>query len=399
MFHRTRLPILALTLLALVLSACSGAEQTQTVFTSNPLLDEAITAVETTIDDGSTTAETVSTDATLGQDPAAQSSPTLQADSSLQAQEDAFVALYKQTNPGVVAIFVGDGQGSGFVIDTNGHIVTNNHVVVGGGTITVQFHDGTTRDAELIGTDPDSDLAVIKVDPTTVELSPLPLADSDVLEVGEVVLAIGSPFGLANTLTTGIISGLNRLFPGAQSPDGSYYNIPDIIQTDAAINPGNSGGPLLNLEGEVIGVNTAIESPVRGSSGVGFAVPSNVVSAVVPDLISFGSVQNAWIGISGGELNSALAQELGLDVNQRGIVISEVIAGGPAAQAGLQGMAIDGTTVGDIIVGINGQEVVTFSDLLGYIVTDAGVGDTVTLSVLRNGQIVDVAVVLAARPS
>ncbi len=399
MFHRTRLPILALTLLALVLSACSGAEQTQTVFTSNPLLDEAITAVETTIDDGSTTAETVSTDATLGQDPAAQSSPTLQADSSLQAQEDTFVALYKQTNPGVVAIFVGDGQGSGFVIDANGHIVTNNHVVVGGGIITVQFHDGTTRDAELIGTDPDSDLAVIKVDPTTVELSPLPLADSDVLEVGEVVLAIGSPFGLANTLTTGIISGLNRLFPGAQSPDGSYYNIPDIIQTDAAINPGNSGGPLLNLEGEVIGVNTAIESPVRGSSGVGFAVPSNVVSAVVPDLISFGSVQNAWIGISGGELNSALAQELGLDVNQRGIVISEVIAGGPAAQAGLQGMAIDGTTVGDIIVGINGQEVVTFSDLLGYIVTDAGVGDTVTLSVLRNGQIVDVAVVLAARPS
>ena len=313
--------------------------------------------------------------------------------------EQAFISVFENANQSVVSVGMVDGEGSGFVYDENGHIVTNNHVVVGATEIVVTFADGSQLDARVVGTAPDSDLAVIKVNAQRGELRPLPLGDSNKLRVGQIVVAIGSPFGLENTLTTGIVSGLDRLFPGAQAPGGGTYNIPNIIQTDAAINPGNSGGPLLDLHGAVIGVNTAIESPVRGSSGVGFAVPSNVVAVVVPQLINSGEVSTPWLGISGSELNDSMAQSLGLDPITRGIAIGEVIAGGPAEAAGLRAADISGTSAGDVIIAIDKQEVRAFDDLLGYIVEKTTVGQTVELEVLRNGQIETISLTLQARPS
>jgi serine protease Do len=313
--------------------------------------------------------------------------------------EEAFIQLFEQISPSVVHIGVNNGQGSGFVYDADGFIVTNNHVVSGARNIFVAFPDGTDFEATLVGADPGSDLAVLKIDVQPGQLTALPLADSDDLRVGQLVLAVGSPFGLANTLTTGIISGLNRLFPGAEAPGGGSYNIPDIIQTDAAINPGNSGGPLLDTRGRVIGVNTAIESPVRGSSGVGFAVPSNVVAVVVPQLMGGGSVSTPWLGVSGTELNAALAESLSLDRDQRGIVLAAVIAGGPAEAAGIiPGDPATGLG-GDVIVGIDGQEVREFDDLLGYIVGKTAVGQTVDLDILRDGELIVVPVILGERPS
>jgi len=316
------------------------------------------------------------------------------------AHEQAFIDVYETSSPSVVHIGVADGEGSGFVFDNNGHIVTNNHVVAtSNGDIVVRFSDGSQKDASIVGTAPDSDLAVLKVDADPGELRPLPLGDSNDLKVGQIVVAIGSPFGLENTLTTGIVSGLDRLFPGAQAPGGGTYNIPNIIQTDAAINPGNSGGPLLDLHGNLIGVNTAIESPVRGSSGVGFAVPSNVVAVVVPQLINGGRVATPWLGISGTELNGTLAENLGLDPTTRGIVIGEVIVGGPAAAAGLQAADATGTSAGDIIVGVDGNMVRAFDDLLGYIVEETTVGQTINVEVLRDGQVETIPLTLQARPS
>lgn len=307
------------------------------------------------------------------------------------AQEQAFVQLFERTNPGVVNVQLTNGQGSGFVIDTQGHIVTNNHVVADGGPVRAIFSDGSIADATVIGTDPQSDLAVIKVNVPANELSPVPLGNSDALKVGQFVIAIGTPFGLESTMTTGIVSGLSRSLPGGASAGAGRYQVPDVIQTDAAINPGNSGGPLLDLNGNVIGVNTAIESPVRGSSGVGFAVPVNVVKAVVPQLIENGRVQHPWLGISGGTLTPPVAEERGLDPDLGGVVVSTVTAGGPAAQAGLQAE--------DIIIAVDGREVNEFDDLLGYIVQHATVGQTLELQVLRNGQSQFIGVTLQPRPT
>lgn len=313
----------------------------------------------------------------------------------LSAREQALVNLFETVNPAVVNIAIGSGEGSGFVIDAeNGYIVTNNHVVAGGGSIVVTFSDGTELPSQIIGTDPASDLAVIQIDAEAKALTAVSLADSDALKVGQTVVAIGSPFGLQSSMTTGIVSGLDRLFPGAISPSGAVYQIPDIIQTDAAVNPGNSGGPLLNLQGQVIGVNTAIESPVRGSSGIGYAIPANIVSNVVPQLIANGQAQHPWLGISGGTLTAQLAQQLGLSETQKGILVREVVAGGPAAEAGLRG----GNNP-DIIVGIDGETVTDFDDLLGYIVQDTAVGQTVQLQVLRDGQVQTVPLTLLARPA
>lgn len=326
-------------------------------------------------------------------------SPVAAADQLLFAHEEAFIDLYERVNNSVVHVGVDDGQGSGFVISEAGYIVTNNHVVALANSIVITFADGEQLDAEVVGTDPDSDLAVLKVDPKPGQLKAVNLADSNELRVGQLVVAIGSPFGLANTLTTGVISGLDRQFPGAEAPGGGRYSIPDIIQTDAAINPGNSGGPLLDMRGYVIGVNTAIESPVRGSSGVGFAVPSNVVAVVVPQLIDSGEVAHPWLGISGSELNASLAESLGLDRSQRGIAIGDVIAGGPSEEAGLRAANQATGLGGDVIIGIEGEEVKEFDDLLGYIVEKATVGQTIDLLVLRDGEEITVSVTLGARPN
>ncbi|NPV66631.1 MAG: trypsin-like serine protease [Anaerolineae bacterium] len=300
------------------------------------------------------------------------------------------------------------GQGSGFVYDRDGHIVTNYHVAGEADQIRVIFHDGTTVNAELVGADPDSDLAVIKVDPAKApELRPLPLGDSDALQVGQMVVAIGNPFGLSGTMTSGIISALGRMLPSqAATADGNRFNITDIIQTDAAINPGNSGGPLLNLSGEVIGVNTAIESTTRQNAGIGFAVPSKTVSRVVPVLIAEGHFAHPWLGISGSTVNDTIREAMNLPDDQTGVLIATVDNTGPAARAGLLGSSrearVDDTTIrvgGDIIVSVDGHPVVTFDDLLDYISNETEVGQTITLGILRNGELSEVRVTLAPRPT
>lgn len=315
------------------------------------------------------------------------------------AQQQAFIDTYTKVNPAVVHIRLQSGEGSGFVYDEAGHIVTNNHVVAAGGPILVTFADGSEKEARLVGRDPDSDLAVIKVEAAPGELTAVSLADSETLQVGQIVIAIGNPFGLEGSMTTGIISGLGRLLPSAVGPNGAAYNIPDVIQTDAAINPGNSGGPLLDLNGNVIGVNSAIESPVRASSGIGYAVPSNIVSVVVPQLIENGAVAHPWLGIAGSSLTAGIAQELGLDVNQRGVLVASVVEGGPAAAAGLIGVDPNSGRGGDIITAIDGRPVEEFDELLGYIVQHTRVGQAVNLDVLRNGQQQTVPLTLQARPT
>jgi len=325
--------------------------------------------------------------------------------------EARLMALYEEVNPAVVSIQVEEqvggrlvlGQGSGFVIDMLGHIVTNYHVAGNARTIQVTFADGLILEGELIGGDPDSDLAVVQVDPAQVDVQPLALGDSDALRVGQSVVAIGNPFGLAGSMTTGIVSGLERELPSQTTLlNGAHFNIPGIIQTDAAINPGNSGGPLLNLAGEVVGVNTAIESTTQQNSGVGFAVPSNVVARIVPVLIEHGSYTHPYLGISGTDITLSIRERLGLDASQRGALVVSVTSGGPAARAGVQASRLDsrGNIIagGDIIVSIDGQAVTSFGDLLAYLYDETTVGQTVTLGILRNGQQITLPVTLAARP-
>ncbi len=316
----------------------------------------------------------------------------------LAAQEQVLVDLYRRVNPAVVSVNLTQGGGSGFVIDADGFIVTNNHVVEQGGPIFIRFASGDIKDAEVVGTDPAADIALLKVDAAPGELTVVPLGDSDSLLVGQTVIAIGSPFGLDNTMTTGIVSGLSRALPGSGMALGASYQVPDVIQTDAAINPGNSGGPLLTLSGEVVGVNTAIESPVRANSGVGFSVPSNVVAVVVAQLRENGVVTYPWLGISGGTLNPEAAEALGLDRAQRGVIISTVVAGGPAASAGLLGGDPATGLGGDVVTAIDGRPIVEFDDLLGYVVQQTRVGQTVELSVLRDGSPVTLNLTLGARP-
>ncbi|MCZ6530678.1 MAG: trypsin-like peptidase domain-containing protein [Chloroflexi bacterium] len=320
------------------------------------------------------------------------------------------VELYEAVNPAVVNIqvqrraessFQQDqlqfGQGSGFLFDQFGHIVTNFHVVENAVTLNVIFADGRSSVAQIVGTDPGSDLAVISVEDLPVGLMPLSLGDSDALRVGEQVVAIGNPFGLQGTMTTGIVSALGRTLPSqGQIASGGQFSIPSIIQTDTAINPGNSGGPLLNLAGEVVGINTAIESPVRQFSGVGFAVPSDAVARIVPALIERGEFPHPWLGISGADLNSQIRQELGLAQDQWGILVVSVLEGGPASEAGLRGQDIG---EGDLITRVDGFEIRDFEDLLTYLTGETSVGQTITLSVLRDSQQIEVPVELSERPT
>lgn len=294
----------------------------------------------------------------------------------------------------------GAGTGSGFVIDTDGHIVTNNHVVEGASFIEVTFIDGSRAEAELVGRDPDSDLAVIRVDPDEVTLQPVVLADSDSVFVGQRALAIGSPFNQDFTLTTGIVSALNRNLTTEER-----FSIPHIIQTDTAINPGNSGGPLLNLSGQVMGVNTAILSGSGTGSGVGFAVPSNTVRRIAPYLIENGEYQHVWLGITGTTLIEAQRQEMGLMSGIDGIVVADVVPEGPAAQAGVQG---SGETIetptgvypvgGDVITSIDGEPIAQMNGLIGYLESNVRPGETIELGIIRNGDEQSISVTLQARP-
>jgi S1-C subfamily serine protease len=311
-------------------------------------------------------------------------------------------------------LFPQQSQGSGFVYDKQGHIITNNHVVADAIRITVIFSDDSEAEATVVGTDPGSDLAVIKVDIDSDRLFPVTIGDSDGLQVGQLVAAIGNPFGLSGSMSTGIISGLGRLLPGgAAAPGGQRFNIPDIIQTDTAINPGNSGGPLLNLSGEVIGVNTAIQT--NGNSafgitpsfgGIGYVVPANILQQVVPQLIENGEIAYPWLGISGTTLDDDLAQAMDLPAEQGGVLVFSVLEDSPADEAGLQGseeqIEIDGFPAfigGDIIIKMNDEPINDFDDLLTYIVRRTSVGQTVTLEIIRDGEQQTVELTLQARPA
>ncbi len=439
---RTTRLLTLLTLISLLLAACNNAA-------ANPTTDTAVspqTTNETTTEDGivQTSAQT---------DVAAQDAPVTEEIVTTQT----YIDLYNRLNDSVVNIqvvsevsqanleqfiipfdpddpdapelpegfpdlpddhpglepFTQQSQGSGFVYDKEGHIITNNHVVADAIRIIVIFSDDTEAEAEIVGTDPGSDLAVIKVDVEPERLHPVTIGDSDSLQVGQLVATIGNPFGLSGSMSTGIISGLGRLLEaGAVAPGGGRFNIPEIIQTDAAVNPGNSGGPLLNLSGEVIGVNTAIQTngnlgfgatPTFG--GISYVVPSNIVTQVVPQLIENGEITYPWLGISGTTLTDDLAQAMDLPIGQNGVLIYEVIEESPAAEADLRGseeqITIDGIPAfigGDVIVQMNDEPINDFDDLLAYIVRRTSVGQDVTLQILRDGELETVEVTLQARP-
>lgn len=324
--------------------------------------------------------------------------------------DNLFTQIYNEVSPSVVAIrvtiasrdqIIGSGSGSGFVIDQQGHIVTNNHVVDGATQIEVDFYDGTLAWATLVGVDPDSDLAVVKVDLPAEQLHPITFGNSDALEVGQTVLAIGSPFGEDWTLTSGIISGLDRTIQGLNE-----FSIGGVIQTDAAINPGNSGGPLLDLNGQLIGVNSQIATSTNSNSGVGYAVPGNLTQYVAQQLIEQGMVSYSYIGISGGDLTLSLIDMLGLPTDTRGVVVSEVVSGGPADRAGLQTAGnvrvVDGLNVPtsfDIITAIDGYSLKGMEDLISYLARKTIPDQMVSLTILRDGsEEIQMDIVLSARP-
>jgi S1-C subfamily serine protease len=330
------------------------------------------------------------------------------------AQQDALVSLYELSSPGIVAIQAtsqsGGSLGSGFVFDNRGHVVTNFHVVEGAEQVEVDFMSGFKTFGTVIGTDLDSDLAVIKVDAPAGELHPLPLGDSSILKVGQTVVAIGNPFGLSGTMTVGIISALGRTLDSAHStPDGDFFTAGDIIQTDAAINPGNSGGPLLNLNGEVIGVNRAIrtagftETGEPVNSGIGFAISVNIIRRVVPVLIEQGAYDYPYLGISSmDDMNLNVIDALGLE-SFTGAYVTNVASGSPADQAGIQaGSQQTGVrnlfAGGDLITAIDGQSIRRFDELLAYLITNKSPGDTVVLTVLRGAEEMEVTITLGKRP-
>ncbi len=329
--------------------------------------------------------------------------------------------VYRRVNPAVVNIEIVsrlhsvsdiiDSSGSGFVLDTEGHIITNAHVVRDATEILVTFYDGSVVDGELVGYDDYSDLAVVSVPTDKATLLPVTLGDSNELHVGQRVIAIGNPFGLQGSMTEGIISALGRSLPSAQMLDARYqrYSNPSIIQVDASVNPGNSGGPLLDVYGRVIGINTAIRSDTGVFQGIAFAVPVNTMKRIVPQLIGKGEAEYPWLGISsvsaeGGYSVAALADELSLPVRY-GVLVNGVAEDSPAAHAGLRtgtdftqirGMQIARNA--DIIVAINGETVRDIDDLVAYLVENTSPGDTVTLTIVRDGQTLDVDVTLGVRP-
>ena len=332
-------------------------------------------------------------------------------DKSILASQDLpLTEIFEKTESGVVRINVkrpdtdsrgAGGIGSGFVYDDSGHIITNDHVVTNSEKIVVTFLDGRSFNAEIVGKDVFTDLAVIKVNTDADALHPLPLGDSSKLRVGEQIAAIGNPFGLSGSMTSGIVSQLGRLLP---SQDRSFQ-IPDIIQTDAAINPGNSGGPLLNMRGEVIGINTAIQSESGEFAGVGFAIPSRTVQKIIPTLIESEVYHHPWVGISGRDIDPDLADVLGLQ-DAMGFLIINVLNDSPAEKTGLRGSTeikeIDDTSYqvgGDVILSVDGKIVRKIDDILIHLQREKSVGDQMVLQILRDGKVTDVIITLEERPN
>ncbi len=318
------------------------------------------------------------------------------------------VELFEKSESGVVRIDVDKinssretgSLGSGFVFDDLGHIITNAHVVESASSVTITFLDGSQYNAQIIGSDKFTDIAVIKVEEKPRYLHPLQMGDSSTLKVGEQVAAIGNPFGLSGSMTAGIVSQIGRLLPSQDTG----FSIPNVIQTDAAINPGNSGGPLLNMAGKVMGINTAIQSGTGQSAGIGFAVPSNTILKVVPVLIEKGKYSHPWIGISGKDIDPELAKVRDLD-QSKGFLIITVVPGSPAEIAGLKGVSeikIIGDKEypadGDIIVSVDGKEVRKISDILIHLQEEKSVGDEMILGILRDGEVMHVILALVERP-
>lgn len=309
--------------------------------------------------------------------------------------------------------------GSGFVFDRQGHIVTNNHVIYGGSNVTVTFSNGTIYTAEVVGADIFSDIAVLKVVTKEEETAQgvnkgfitLPLGNSSMLAIGDEVAAIGNPFGLTGSMTTGVVSGLGRLIPIqttniTTTPEARAFSIPNIIQTDAAINPGNSGGPLLNMNGEVIGLNTAVLSSGQFFSGIGFSIPSDTLRIIVPALIANGTYLHPWVGVAGIDITPEIALALGLE-EARGLLVVDITPGSPADKSGIRGGDMPITNItgfeelrlgGDIIMNVDDQRVNKTDDLLSYIETNKQVGDTVTMTILRDGKLIEIDLVLGSRP-
>ena len=339
------------------------------------------------------------------------SAPVLPGAPDPAQSDNALVAMYAQVLPGVVSISTGQALGSGFVFDSNGHIVTNQHVIDGAnGEVEVAFSSGYKAYGTVIGSDADADVAVIQVNAPTEQIHPLAIGDSSQLQVGQTVVAIGNPFGLNGTMTVGIVSGLGRSQVAHASPEGGYFSTADIIQTDAAINPGNSGGPLFNMNGEVVGVNQSIRTDnvneTTGNavnSGVGFSISINLVKRVAEALISNGKYEYPYLGISSrDDLPLEVIDALGLKTYTGAYVVS-VTPGGPADQAGIRGgsqpTSISGLEAGgDLITAIDGRAIATFDQLLSYLITNKSPGDPIVLTILRDGQTQDVTITLGKRP-
>jgi S1-C subfamily serine protease len=328
-----------------------------------------------------------------------------QAGDNYTASNASLNQIYNQTRESVVLIVVtlstGQAQGSGFVYDTQGRIITNNHVVEGASRITVTFIDGTVSVASVVGRDPYSDLAVIDVDVPTYKLKPVRLGRSSDLVVGDYVVAIGNPYGLSDSMTLGIVSAVGREMDAT-----GYYKIVDVIQTDAAINPGNSGGPLLNLAGEVVGMNTAILSETNQFSGIGFAIPSDTIIREVGALIQSGTYTHPLLGITGTDLMPGIINAMNLPAGTKGALVVDVTAGGPCAAAGIRGsdrqVTIDGVRTGiggDVITAIDGAAVRTFYDLMYYMEKNNRPGDKVDFTIIRGGNTIHVEVTLGTRPA
>jgi 2-alkenal reductase len=358
-----------------------------------------------------TTAPAAATVEVLQYQPPAETLPTLDL-SNTAPEDETLVQLYARVNPSVVNITIYTNvdqggmlpasQGSGFVYDPEGYVVTNAHVVHGSDQIEVTFADGLIRKATLVGLDLNSDLAVVQVEDMPAGIPALPLGSMESLAVGQSVIAIGNPFGMEGTMTRGVISALGRTIPAL-----NIFSIPQSIQTDAAINPGNSGGPLLTLSGQVIGVNAQIEtsSGTAANSGVGFAIPVSIIERVVPSLIETGDYIWPYIGVRGSGLDYGLIKGMGLPV-EKGAYVWEVTSGGPAEKAGLRGadntIDVEGRQVdvgGDVVIAIEGHPIESFDDLLIYVALETRPGDTVTFTILRDGKQMDVDLTLQPRPS
>ena len=321
-----------------------------------------------------------------------------------RSYEYSLIDIFEKSEESIVQVSVlrgesDGGMGSGFVYSDEGYVITNQHVVQDAKKVMITFLDGEAYIGNVIGVDRDLDIAVVKVEPTNTYLQPIKIGDSSKLKVGEKIAAIGNPFGLSGSMTSGIVSQMGRLLP-----QESGYSIPDVIQTDAAINPGNSGGPLINMKGEVVGINTAIQSATGEFSGIGFAVPSNTVKKVVPVLIQDGVFKHPWMGISGTDVDPELAEVRELN-SSKGFLVVSVIEGSPAETAGLLGVTetkeMDGREYaldGDIILSIDGETVRKISDILVHLQREKSVGDQMVLSVNRNGEILELTMILEERP-